>query len=60
MEIIKTSPATEEEITSFHSTDYINFLKRINEASDFEEFSVEDIDYFGLGIIYLFIYNMIY
>lgn len=46
--IISKCSATEDELKTFHSSSYIDFLKKVNDCNDSIEFENEQLE-FGLG-----------
>lgn len=46
--IVQSSDATEEELKSFHSSAYVDFLKKVNDCDGISEFEAEQLE-FGLG-----------
>ncbi|KAJ3658656.1 hypothetical protein Zmor_010382 [Zophobas morio] len=46
--IVQSLDATEEELKLFHSSDFIDFMKRINDSDEFEKYEDEQEE-FGLG-----------
>lgn len=46
--VVQSLDATEDELKLFHSSGYINFLKKVNDLDDFDEFEEEQLEY-GLG-----------
>ncbi|KAJ9576402.1 hypothetical protein L9F63_006758 [Diploptera punctata] len=48
MQIKPPVPATEDDLTSFHSRDYIHFLQKMDECNDWEKFEEEQLE-FGLS-----------
>ncbi|KAJ8922638.1 hypothetical protein NQ315_007670 [Exocentrus adspersus] len=43
--VVKSLDATEDELKSFHSSAYIDFLKKVNDLEDFDEFEEEQLEY---------------
>jgi acetoin utilization deacetylase AcuC-like enzyme len=54
MQVIPPIHASESSLLSFHSTNYIEFLQKVDEHSDFKD-DEEGLLEFGLGV-YLFHY----
>ncbi|CAH0561320.1 unnamed protein product [Brassicogethes aeneus] len=48
MAVVLSEKATEEELKLFHSTSFVEFMKKINDLEDFEDFDEEQVE-FGLG-----------
>ena len=47
--VVPPRPAEEEEVTQFHSKDYIEFLQRINQQDDEEKIDPADAEQYGLS-----------
>lgn len=47
--VLKNLSAEDNEVSSFHSTDYINHLKSLNDVKDIQKY--EDHEEYGLGIL---------
>jgi len=58
MQLVPPKSASEDSLLSFHSRNYIEFLQKINESSDLEEYEEDHLE-FGLGMN-LFYYWVIY
>ncbi|KAF2904534.1 hypothetical protein ILUMI_01635 [Ignelater luminosus] len=46
--VISSTPASEDELKYFHSTAYVDFLKKINDVEDLDLFDEQQLE-FGLG-----------
>ncbi|KAK7108351.1 histone deacetylase 8-like [Littorina saxatilis] len=46
--VVAPTQAAEEEVTKFHSRDYVEFLQRINQHEDVEKIDPEDAEQYGL------------
>jgi acetoin utilization deacetylase AcuC-like enzyme len=49
MQLVPPKLASEDSLLSFHSRNYIEFLQKINESSDLEEYEEDHLE-FGLGM----------
>lgn len=43
--VVQSLDASEDELKLFHSSGYIDFLKKVNDLDDFEEFEEEQLEY---------------
>ena len=48
--LISPRPATEDELTSFHSRNYVEFVQQLSQSKDQEKLEEEGEQY-GLGIL---------
>lgn len=48
MEVINSEKASEEDLKQFHSSSYVEFLKKVNNCDNLEEYDEEQLEY-GLG-----------
>ncbi|XP_026293835.1 histone deacetylase 8-like isoform X2 [Frankliniella occidentalis] len=61
LSVLKSAPATDEEILSFHSTDFIQRLKDANDVTDIEKYE-DSLEEYGLGYdcpLFLGIYDFV-
>jgi histone deacetylase 8 len=49
MRLVPPKLASEDSLLSFHSRNYIEFLKKVNESSDLEKYEEDQLE-FGLGM----------
>lgn len=49
MQLVPPKLASEDSLLSFHSRNYIEFLQKVNDSSDLEEYEEDQLE-FGLGM----------
>nr|CAD7596540.1 unnamed protein product [Timema genevievae] len=49
MHLVPSTKATDEDLKSFHSSDYIKYLQQINDNTDLEKHNEDELEYYGLA-----------